>query len=363
VNRLGDETHIPALSRRGRAGAHCFFIAVAMLAGAVASGFGQTTDTIHSVANMFDPMSTPARQIHEVSLLVLLICTVIFLVVTGLLVFTVLKFRRRGAEDDHEEPPQIYGSSQIELAWTVLPILITVVLVLVTARTIGEIQDAAMPANALNIRVVGHQWWWEARYEEYKFVTANEIHIPLSTATERRVTHVALESADVIHSFWVPQLNGKTDLVPNRTNELWLEPHTTGIFLGNCAEYCGAQHANMQLRVVVHPPGEFEEWVKSQQATPPLDPAAAKGRALFVSNSCVNCHTVDGTVANGIFGPDLTHLMTRQTIGAGVAPNDTEHLRSWVRDPQILKAECLMPDMKLLDSEVDAIVAYLQTLR
>ncbi len=327
------------------------------------TAIAQSDSTVHEVANMFEPKSTPAEMIHEISLLVLLICGVIFVIVTTLLVYTVLRFRRRGSGDDHEEPPQVYGSTQIELAWTVLPILITVVLILVTARTIGEIQDAEMPADALNIRVVGHQWWWEVHYPDYDFVTANEIHIPLSSATERRVTHVALESADVIHSFWVPQLNGKTDLVPNRTNHLWLEPTSTGTYLGNCAEYCGTQHANMQLRVIVHPPDEFAEWVRTQQAAPTVDPAVARGYDTFVSNSCVNCHTVNGTVADGVFGPDLTKLMTRQTIGAGVAPNDTANLRSWVRDPQVLKPGALMPDMKLLDSEVDDIVAYLQTLK
>ncbi len=185
---------------------------------------GQDDQKLHAVANMFDPKSAPALMIHEVSLLVLLICAAIFIVVAGLLTYTILKFRRRPGDDETKEPPQVYGSTQIELAWTVLPILITVVLILVTARTIADIQNAQLPESTLDIKVVGHQWWWEVQYldksGETIFTTANEIHIPLSTEADPRPTRVALQSADVIHSFWVPQLNGKTDVIPNRTNEL-----------------------------------------------------------------------------------------------------------------------------------------------
>jgi len=318
------------------------------------------------VTDMFKPLSRPAEMISEAAGVVLLICLGIFLVVTGLLVFIVIKFRRR-AQDDGREPPQIYGSTNIELAWTVIPILITVVLALVTSRTIGEIQDMPMPANALKLRVVGHQWWWEIRYEDLGIVTANEVHIPVSDRDRAKATptHIVLQSADVIHSFWVPQLAGKTDLVPNKTNETWLDPYETGVYFGNCAEYCGTQHANMLLRVIVHTPEGFAKWVASQKTPPPAPQAAEeiKGHGLFYANSCINCHTVDGTVAEGVFGPNLTKLMTRQTIGAGVAELNDKTLWAWVDDPQKMKTGCLMPDMQLLEPEVDAIVAYLKTLK
>jgi len=318
------------------------------------------------VADMFQPLSKPAEMIHESALVVLIITAGIFVVVTAMMVYVVWKFRHRGEEDQKQEPPQIYGSSHIELAWTVIPILITFVLILVTSRTIGEIQNAEMPKSAVNVRIVGHQWWWEVHYPDEGIITANEIHVPVSTrGGERRPTAIQLESADVIHSFWVPQLAGKTDLVPNRKNKTWIEPYATGTFFGNCAEFCGLQHANMLLRVIVHEPEDYKRWVATMKAPvpTPTTPEAIQGRKEFYANSCVNCHRIDGTVAAGVFGPDLTKLMTRQTIGAGVAPLNQQNLRTWIRDPQVLKTFCFMPDMKLQDSQVDAITAYLMTLK
>ncbi len=319
------------------------------------------------VADMFQPLSRPAEMIHSSAMLVLAITAAIFVVVTAMLVFVVWKFRRKGPEDDLKEPPQIYGSTHIELAWTVVPILIVFVLILVTSRTIGEIQNAKMPANAVQVRLVGHQWWWEVIYPAEGLVTANEIHVPVSrrTGTGQRPTEIILESADVIHSFWVPQLAGKTDLVPNKRNKTWIEPFATGTFFGNCAEYCGTQHANMLLRVIVQEPEDYDRWVKEMKQKPvaPASELAIQGQKDFFANSCINCHKVDGSTAEGVFGPDLTKLMTRQTIGAGVAPLTPENLRAWVRDPQSLKTGCLMPDMKLHDSEVDSITAYLLTLK
>jgi cytochrome c oxidase subunit 2 len=180
-----------------------------------------------------------------------------------------------------------------------------------------------------------------------------------------RPTHIELQSADVIHSFWVPQLAGKTDLVPNRTNRTWIDPYETGVYFGNCAEYCGTQHANMLLRVIVHTPEGFDRWVAGMKSPPPA-PATSEeiaGHKLFYDTSCINCHSVGSTVAQGVFGPDLTKLMTRQTIGAGVVPLDDKNLWDWVKDPQEIKVGCLMPDMQLLDNEVDLIVAYLKTLK
>jgi cytochrome c oxidase subunit II len=314
------------------------------------------------VTSIFRPLSQPAQEIKETSALVLIICGVIFVVVAGLLVYAIVRFRHR-AGDELSEPPQVYGSNQIELAWTVLPILIVFVLILVTSRTIADIQNRKAPPTAVQATVVGHQWWWEIRYPELGIVTANELHVPASDGRGSQPTFLKLQSADVAHSFWVPQLAGKTDVIPNRENLMWIEPTQPGTYLGNCAEYCGTQHARMLIRVVVDPPQEFERWVRQQQQPAAVETNAAEGRKAFFSNSCVNCHTINGTSAQGKFGPDLTHLMSRETLAAGAVPNSPNSLRLWVSDPQKAKVGCLMPNMQLTDEQVDQIAAYLQTLK
>lgn len=312
------------------------------------------------VTSIFRPLSQPAQEIKETSFLVLAVCAVIFVVVAGLLVYSIVRFRHR-AGDEASEPPQVYGSNQIELAWTVLPILIVFVLILVTSRTIADIQNRKSPPGAVQATVVGHQWWWEIRYPELGIVTANELHVP--AGNNGQPTFLKLQSADVAHSFWVPQLAGKTDLIPNRENLMWIAPTRPGAYLGNCAEYCGTQHARMLIRVVVQPPDEFDRWVREQQQAASSTTSASEGRRAFFENSCVNCHTIRDTAAQGKFGPDLTHLMSRETLAAGAAPNTAENLRLWVRDPQRIKLGCLMPNMQMTDTEVDQIVAYLQTLK
>jgi cytochrome c oxidase subunit 2 len=337
-------------------GSSFLFIATTVWASAAVA------DMPGSVTNIFKPLSTPAQAIYEVSVLVLAICAGIFLVVAGLLTYTLMRFRQRPG-DEGREPPQVYGSNQIELAWTVIPIVIVFVLFLATARTIYDVQGAAPPAGALNVTVVGHQWWWEIRYPELGIVTANELHLPVSESSQPRPTFLKLESADVVHSFWVPQLAGKTDVIPNRQNAMWIEPTQPGTYVGNCAEYCGMQHAKMMLRVIVHPPEEFAKWAAAQRQPPPDDPQARSGREVFLATACINCHAITGTKAIGTFGPDLTHLMSRETLGAGSAANNPEKLRAWVRNPQTLKEGCNMPNMQLTDDELNQIVAYLLTLK
>src|SRR6266511_2898103 len=202
------------------------------------------------VTSIFHPLSQPAQEIKELSLLVLAICGAIFVVVAGLLVYAIIRFRHR-AGDEASEPPQVYGSNQIELAWTILPLLIVFVLILVTSRTIADVQNRKAPPSAVHATVIGHQWWWEFRYPELGIVTANELHVPLSDPAHPSPTWLWLESADVAHSFWVPRLAGKTDLIPNQINTMWIAPHQAGIYLGQCAEFCGTEHAMMLLRVVV----------------------------------------------------------------------------------------------------------------
>jgi len=314
------------------------------------------------VPNIFAPQSTPADSIFHLSLLVLIITAAIFLTVFSLLAYAVTKYRKRDG-DDGREPPQVYGSNQVELAWTVIPVLIVMVLFLATARVIHSIQDAPKPPGAIEVIAIGHQFWWEFRYPELGVVTANELHVPVSDPAHPSPTFLTLLSADTDHSFWVPRLAGKTDLIPNRDNHTWIDPHDTGLFLGQCAQYCGTQHAKMLLRVYVDSKEQFDQWVQAEKKPAVTASSAEDGRRVFESVACINCHAVQGTIATGRFGPDLTHLMSRDTIAAGAAPNTTENLRTWVQNPDSIKPGSLMPAMQLDQKDLDALVAYLETLR
>ncbi len=312
--------------------------------------------------NIFAPVSTPAFAIRDLSFVVLAMTAAIFLIVGGFTLYTLVRFGRRPT-NPQVEPAQVYGSAQIMLAWTVAPILIVVVLFLVTARYIYGIERRPQPAGALEITVVGNQWWWEIRYPNLGIVTANEIHVPVSDEDGATPTFITLKSVDVAHSFWVPQLAGKMDVIPNKTNRVWIQPRRVGTYVGQCAEYCGLQHTLMLLVVVVHPRDEFQAWVATQQRTSAEQSAARPGRELFASLACISCHTVRGTPANGVFGPDLTHLMSRATLGAGAVRNTPENLRAWVKNPGAFKAGALMPAMNLDDAQLDRLLAYLVTLR
>jgi cytochrome c oxidase subunit 2 len=314
------------------------------------------------VPSIFRPESTPAASFHHLSMFVLAICAGIFVVVFALILYAAIRFRRRG-DDDGKEPAQVYGSNQVEVAWTTVPVLIVVVLSLATARVVQDIQNEPQPAAALEVEVVGHQWWWELRYPKLGIVTANELHVPVSDPRAPTPTFLQLRSADVAHSFWVPRLAGKTDLIPNRVNRMWIAPLRTGLFLGQCAEYCGTQHAKMLLRVYVHTAAEFEQWVQEQKALAQGDPTVAAGRRVFERTACINCHELRGSVGDGRFGPDLTHLMSRETLGSGAAANTRDNLRAWIKNPDHFKPGALMPSMNLADAELDQLVDYLATLR
>jgi cytochrome c oxidase subunit 2 len=299
-------------------------------------------------------------------LFVLIVTGAIFAVVFGMLVYAAVKFRGRSG-DDPKEPLQIYGSDQLELAWTVIPVLIVIVLFMTSARIIHAVQDARRPDGTIEVTVIGHQFWWEYRYPQYGFVTANELHVPVSDPSHPTPTFLQLLSADTDHSFWVPRLAGKTDLIPNHPNSTWIDPHETGLYLGQCAQYCGTQHAKMLLRVVVESRADFDHWVSEQQRAinedAGLSSQAAHGRRVFNSTACINCHSISGSVANGRFGPDLTHLMNRETIASGTAQNNAENLRAWIQNPAAIKPGALMPSMNLTDNELDAVTAYMLTLR
>jgi len=314
-----------------------------------------------AVPSIFSPSSTPADSIYHLSLFVLAVTGVIFVVVFSLLAYAAIKFRRH-ADDDGREPPQIYGSNQVELAWTVIPVLIVVVLFLAAARVIHAIEDAKFPPGTVEVTAIGHQFWWEFQYPSQGFITANELHVPVSDRDHPTPTHITLMSADTDHSFWVPKLAGKTDLIPNRVNHMWIDPHETGVYVGQCAQYCGTQHAKMLLRVVVESREDFDKWLANEKQ-PALEAASvAEGRHVFESTACVNCHTIAGTNAKGRFGPDLTHLMSRATIASGAAENTKENLRQWIKEPDAIKPGCLMPAMQMSEQDIDAVTAYLMTL-
>ena len=270
-----------------------------------------------SVAFDLRPASPQAAAIRNLSFLVLAITGFIFLVVEGVLIYVVIRFRHRAGAAT-SEPPQVYGSKPIEIAWTAAPALIVFILALVTTRTLWEV-NATPPTQrsgdgTLFVTVIGHQWWWEYRYEAYDgrklgFITANELHIPVSEDGRPRPVYLTLKSADVCHSFWVPRLAGKTDLIPGRTNHMWFQTDQHGLFVGQCAEYCGTQHANMLLRVVVDSPEDFERWL-ANEAEPAVDDAAGRDGQGGVPGSVVRQlppgarHAGTGDLCTGPDAPD-----------------------------------------------------------
>src|ERR1700724_2378587 len=330
---------------------HLFLVAILSAAAST-----DTAAQSMSPTNIFAPVSTSAKSIFGLSIFVLAVTAAIFVVVFTLLAYSVVKFRKR-TNDDGREPPQVYGSNQVELAWTVIPVLIVVALFMATARVIADVQKTGRPDNAIEVIVIGHQFWWEYRYPGLNVVTANELHLPVGEPA-----FLTLLSGDTDHSFWVPRLAGKTDLIPNHPNKMWIEPRETGLYLGQCAQYCGTQHAKMLLRIYVQSREEFDRWIQEQAAVAHTGDSSSEGRRIFERTACINCHTVAGTAANGRFGPDLTHLMSRETIGSGIAPNTPENLRRWIQRPDAVKPGSLMPPMGLTDQQLSAVMAYLASL-
>ena len=321
-------------------------------------------DIVHGATSIFSPDGTPARSVYGLSMLVLGITLSVFLVVGGLLLYALLRYRYRpGDVHAQQEPAQIYGSNQIELSWTVVPILIVLMLFLATARVIYSTEHAVKPAAALDVTVIGHQFWWEYRYPKLGIVTANELHIPISDPKHPMPTYLTMSSADTNHSFWIPRLAGKMDLIANRVNVMWIDPSKAGLYLGQCAQYCGTQHAKMLLRVYADTPAEFATWVAHQQQPAAQDGRVTEGRAVFLQNSCISCHAIAGTVATGRFGPDLTHVGSRDTIASGSIPNNPVNLRSFVDNPAHFKPGARMPPMHLSNHDLDVVTTYLTSLK
>ena len=270
----------------------------------------------------------------------------------------------RGRLDRQRPRSEALGARWMVAGGIVFPAVVLTVLLVFTLRTLGSISPRRDEPAPLVVEVIGKQWWWEVRYPHQEpariAITANELRIPVG----RRV-RVELEASDVIHSFWVPGLQGKTDMIPGRTNLTWLQADAPGRWRGQCAEFCGVQHAKMALVVVAEPQADFDAWLERQRAPadPPADSAGRADESAFVASGCVLCHTVRGTPARGELGPDLTHVGGRLTLAGGILPNTAGHLAGWIADPQSLKPGSRMPVVPLTASELHAIVRYLGSLR
>jgi cytochrome c oxidase subunit 2 len=272
-------------------------------------------------------------------------------------------WRRRGGDDEPARARHVRRWSVALVGWTVF------IATMLTAFTaVSFVQDRrlqAREADSLRVRVTGRQWWWQVEYPDAadpsrQVTTANELHLPLG-----RMARIELQSGDVIHSLWIPALNGKTDLIPGRSTELAVTPRKVGRYLGECAEFCGVQHAHMALPVTVESPQRFAAWLDAQRApaAPPVSPSAERGKQVFESRSCALCHAISGTDASAHSAPDLTHVASRPTLAAGTLPNDRAHLLAWLADPQAHKPGTNMPDPKLSPDELADVVEYLEGLR
>jgi cytochrome c oxidase subunit 2 len=316
------------------------------------------------------PAGPIARDIGNLWTLVFYAAVVVFFLVEGAIVYSLFRFRaRRG---DTELPRQTHGNTPLEIAWTIAPAILLAILAVPTVAGIWALaeepvaHDQAPPGTrgALAVTVTAHQWWWQYDYPHEKVVTANELHIPVD-----RPVRLSLESNDIIHSFWVPALAGKQDVVPGRTNKLTIEADRPGEFYGTCVEYCGLSHANMRLRVFAHSEEDFGRWVSEQKRSSmvPAGGLAAQGKRILEGQQCATCHTVRGTKAEGTTGPDLTHFASRTTFAGAIFPRTEENLRRWLADAPGEKPGSKMPagvaEMGLSTDDIQALIAYLQSLR
>jgi len=317
------------------------------------SGAGRMQPQFSSV---FHPDTEQARAIAGLFYFDLAIAACILAIVVFLVVYVCVRFRHRPGDP---EPRQDHGNAKLEVLWTVIPGLVLLALLIATGVTMHKV-NPAVGQREPDVIVIAHQWWWEYHYPKSNVVTANEMHMPAGSDWLLQV-----RSADVIHDFWVPNLGAKTDAIPGRSNPLWIKPHHTGIYLGTCAEYCGTEHAMMGIRVVVETPNEFGQWIQSQLHVPdkPDTELAQQGARLFETRTCMNCHRIAGTEAQGKVGPDLTHVADRQTLAAGVLDNTRSNLTTWIRSPQSIKEGCHMPNVWLTEDEANAVTAYLEGLK
>lgn len=312
--------------------------------------------------SMFNAAGPAAYTIASLSWFVLILFGTVAIVTMALIIAAAL--RHRGTLLEHAAPHIDGGKRWIVFGGVLVPVVVLSTVFITGLIVMGSFPSPSHAAEE-EVRVIGHQWWWEL---EYRFggrsqwvPTANEIHVPV-----RHTVQLELVTSDVIHSFWVPRLHGKVDLVPGMNNAIRIRADRRGVYLGTCAEFCGAQHANMQLAVIADEPAEFAHWLRAQRAdaVAPVTPAAQRGYQVFMNGPCVVCHAIRGTTAHGSVGPDLTHLASRRTIAAGTLPNTRANLQAWVTNAQSLKPGSRMPSFtQFTGRELNDLVTYLQTLR
>jgi cytochrome c oxidase subunit II len=312
--------------------------------------------------SVLSPAGAHASSIHGLWSLMLWVCTATFIAVIAALVIALVRGTRNRSGTDivPASDTSLTTGVGVAVGLTVATLIALLVASVWTGRQVASLQAS----SAVTIAITGHQWWWEIQYDDAvpsrQVVTANELHIPTNRPVVLKVT-----SRDVIHSFWVPNLQGKRDLIPGYTTALWLQADRSGTFRGQCAEFCGMQHAHMALDVVAEEDRQFEGWLEAMRQ-PGRDPAALaarRGRDVFMQARCAACHAIRGTAAAAQIAPDLTHLATRRTLGAGTLSNTPENLAAWIRDPQRVKPGNQMPPNQLAADDLEALVAYLETLR
>jgi cytochrome c oxidase subunit 2 len=307
--------------------------------------------------NSFNPAGPEANRILQLSTPVFIIAGVIFLLVEALIVYAVWKFRDRG---DTSEPKQIHGNTRLELLWTIIPALILAGIAIPTVKAVMDL--TSRPGDGLQVEVTGHQWWFEYTYPNQQITTANVLVIPVGTPIDLQMT-----SADVVHSFWVPRLAGKRDVIPGQLTYLKLQADETGEYLGQCAEFCGLGHANMRIRVQVVSQNDFDAWVADQQqsaAEPAVGTPAAAGKDLFLNKGCTTCHVIDGVADTAqVAAPNLTHIASRDVIAGASLTFTEDDLKAWLADPPYMKPGSYMPNLHLTSDEIDSLIAYLETLK
>jgi cytochrome c oxidase subunit II len=333
----------------------------------LAFGFLASACAQNAPQDVFQVSGPNARKADDLWHLVFPIAVAIFFIVEGLLVFAVIKFRHRPGR----EASQFHGNPKLEVVLTAVPALILAFISIPTVRTIFDLAED--PAGALRVKVVGHQFWWEYQYPELGIVTANELHIPTGQPVlldlEGEPTDRVDSTREVIHSFWVPRLAGSQDIIPGRDATLTLQADKPDTYFGQCKEYCGLSHANMRLRVVAQTPGDFQAWVADQQQTTEEVPsAAAEGAQLFqegadnIAQPCSSCHSVEASQENPNIGPNLGGFANRSTFAGAMFENNEANLVNWLNDPGAVKPGAKMPDLGLTQDQIDALIAYLQTL-
>jgi cytochrome c oxidase subunit II len=304
------------------------------------------------------------RRIWDIYNILWIGAAVVGALVEGLLIFAVIRYRGK-PRTAHGRPVPVHGNTRLEIAWTIIPAIVLVVISIPSLRIIADL-DKGPSDNPLHVTAVGHQFFFQFYYDDLgntaagvPIVSSGELHIPAG-----RQVDINLQSEDVIHSLWVPSLAGKTDLIPGRTNHMWLSADNPGTYSGECAEFCGLGHANMRFKVIAHSDADFNAWVDSQK-NPQQGGNADAGQAFFLNGPCAGCHTIAGTTAKGSVGPELTHIGDPTAIPkiAGVLDNTEDNLKKWISDPPAVKPGTIMPNLHLSQSDLDNVVAYLITLK